>query len=138
MRGDEVLRVTARKDQWGEVEEFICNDCRFEKKKAADWVIDGPTKVNRHSVISAGHYENAQKPHEFLPELMGRKPKLMLDIHDISGVNPAEVDLAALPGPATSKTFSGDPHSVGHNVTDAKIGSGPNEEGTDSTNPNTP
>src|SRR3989337_2699831 len=32
MRGDEVLRVTARKDQWGEVEEWICNTCPFEKK----------------------------------------------------------------------------------------------------------
>jgi NADH-quinone oxidoreductase subunit G len=32
LRGDDVLRVTARKDQWGEVEEWICNDCRFEKK----------------------------------------------------------------------------------------------------------
>src|SRR5436190_22722988 len=51
MRGDEVLRVTARKDEWGEVEDFICNECRFEKKKATDWIIEGPTKVARHSVI---------------------------------------------------------------------------------------
>jgi NADH-quinone oxidoreductase subunit G len=135
MRGDEVLRVTGRKDEWGEVHEFICNECRFEKKKASDWIIEGPTNVNRHSVISAGHYEEAVKPHEFLPELMGKKPKLMLDIHDVSDVNPPEVDLAALPGPATNNTFNGDPHSVGHNVTDVKIGVGPNEEGTDTTNP---
>ena len=32
MKGDEIVRVTARKDQYGEVEEFICNECRFEKK----------------------------------------------------------------------------------------------------------
>lgn len=32
-KGEEVLRVTGRKDQWGEVEEFICNTCRFDKKK---------------------------------------------------------------------------------------------------------
>ena len=34
-KGDDVLRVTGRKDQWGEVEEFICNTCRFEKKQTA-------------------------------------------------------------------------------------------------------
>jgi NADH-quinone oxidoreductase subunit G len=32
MKGDEIVRVTARKDQYGEVEEFICNECRFDKK----------------------------------------------------------------------------------------------------------
>ncbi|MEO5907473.1 MAG: 2Fe-2S iron-sulfur cluster-binding protein, partial [Saprospiraceae bacterium] len=32
-KGEDVLRVTGRKDQWGEVDEFICNTCRFEKKK---------------------------------------------------------------------------------------------------------
>jgi NADH-quinone oxidoreductase subunit G len=57
-KGDEILRVTARKDQWGEVEDFICNECRFEKKKTSDWKIEGPTKVDRHSVISQNHYEN--------------------------------------------------------------------------------
>ncbi|HNC32963.1 MAG TPA: 2Fe-2S iron-sulfur cluster-binding protein, partial [Bacteroidia bacterium] len=31
-QGEEVLRVTGRKDQWGEVDEFICNECRFDKK----------------------------------------------------------------------------------------------------------
>src|SRR5215831_331070 len=135
MRGDEVLRVTGRKDEWGEVHEFICNDCRFEKKKTTDWIIEGPTNVNRHSVISQGHYVDAVKPHEFLPDLFGgHKPKLMLDIHDVSDINPPEVDLAALPGPATNKTFNGDPHSSGHNVTDVKIGIGPNEKGTDTTN----
>src|SRR5215218_3717344 len=59
MRGDEVLRVTARKDQWGEVQDWICNDCRFEKKKVSDWVIEGNTRLDRHSVINAGHYTNA-------------------------------------------------------------------------------
>jgi NADH-quinone oxidoreductase subunit G len=56
-KGAEVLRVTARKDAWGEVESWICNDCRFERKATADWVIDGPTHVERHSVISQNHYE---------------------------------------------------------------------------------
>jgi NADH-quinone oxidoreductase subunit G len=57
-KGDDVLRVTARKDKYGEVEEWICNECRFDKKTTRDWVIEGPSKVDRHSVISANHYEN--------------------------------------------------------------------------------
>lgn len=56
-KGDEVIRVTGRKDQWGEVEEFICNTCRFEKKNTSDWVIEGPAHVSRASVISQNHYE---------------------------------------------------------------------------------
>jgi len=34
MVGNEVYRVTARKDQYGEVKEFICNTCRFDKKRS--------------------------------------------------------------------------------------------------------
>ena len=55
-RGEEVIRVTGRKNIWGEVNEFICNTCRFDRKNTADWVIEGPTKVSRHSVISANKY----------------------------------------------------------------------------------
>lgn len=58
LKGEEVLRVTGRKDQWGEVQDWICNECRFEKKHVNDWVIEGPTHIDRHSVISANHYEN--------------------------------------------------------------------------------
>jgi NADH-quinone oxidoreductase subunit G len=58
LKGDEVLRVTARKDKWGEVNEWICNDCRFEKKHISDWTIEKPTHIDRHSVISQNHYEN--------------------------------------------------------------------------------
>lgn len=57
MIGDEIARVTARKDQYGEVEEFICNDCRFNKKDLKDWNVEGPRKISRHSVISSNHYE---------------------------------------------------------------------------------
>lgn len=104
MRGDEVLRVTARKDEWGEVEDWICNTCRFERKDPKDWIIDGPVHVNRHSVISAGHYEKLTKPRDVLPEVMGgRDPKLLMDIHKVSDVN--AVELSQIPGPATSKTF---------------------------------
>ena len=63
-KGEEVLRVTGRKDQWGEVEEFICNTCRFETKKTSDWTIEGPRKLDNHSVISANHYEFLKKPKE--------------------------------------------------------------------------
>ncbi|MBA3706929.1 MAG: (2Fe-2S)-binding protein [Bacteroidetes bacterium] len=58
LKGNEVLRVTGRKDQWGEVNDWICNDCRFEKKNVTDWAVEGPTHIDRHSVISQNHYEN--------------------------------------------------------------------------------
>lgn len=56
-KGSELLRVSARKDQHGEVKEFICNDCRFEHKTLADWTIEGPRHIDRHSVIAQNHYE---------------------------------------------------------------------------------
>ncbi len=65
----------------------------------------------------------------------GAKPKLLMDIHAVSGVN--NVELSEIDGPATNKTFHGDPHSTGRNITDVKIGEGRNLAGTDSTNPNT-
>lgn len=105
-RGDEVYRVTARKNQWDEVEDWICNNCRFEKKKTSDWIIEGPTVVSRHSVISAGHYIGTVKPKEFLPEVMGgRNPRLLMDIHTVSEVNRPEIELSKIEGPATSDVF---------------------------------
>jgi NADH-quinone oxidoreductase subunit G len=65
--GNDLYRVTARKDKYDEVEEFICNDCRFEHKKVTDWVIEGPTNIERHSVISANKYKEGIKvttPHK--------------------------------------------------------------------------
>ena len=55
-KGEEVIRVTGRKNEWGEVKEFICNTCRFDRKKTAEWTIDGPTQISRHSVISTNKY----------------------------------------------------------------------------------
>jgi NADH-quinone oxidoreductase subunit G len=112
-RGDEVYRVTSRKDEWGEVESlpdgkaaWICNTCRFDKKKTSDWIIDGPRKVSRHSVINAGHYVGVKKPKEMLPEVMGgRDPKLLMDIHTVSEVNKPEVELSKINGPATGNAF---------------------------------
>jgi NADH-quinone oxidoreductase subunit G len=145
-RGDEVYRVTARKDQWGEVISlpdgkpgWICNTCRFDKKQASDWVIEAPTKVNRHSVIMAGHYEKVVKPHDPLDKVLGgRKPKLLLKIHDASEVNQPGVHLNEIPGPAVGETFNGKPYATSDNVTDTQLEVGPNPKGTDSTNPNTP
>lgn len=62
MFGNEIYRVTSREDKYNETEDFdgktgwICNSCRFEKKKASDWVIEGPRTISRHSVISQNHY----------------------------------------------------------------------------------
>lgn len=112
LRGDEVFRVTVRKDQWGEVQSFdgkpgwICNTCRFDKKNTSDWVIEGPTNVNRHSVISQGHYVGVVKPTETIKEVLGgRAPRLLMDIHDVSEVNKPDVHLSELNGPAHSDTF---------------------------------
>jgi NADH-quinone oxidoreductase subunit G len=57
MHGDQIYRVTGRKDEWGELEEFICNECRFDKKDLTDWHIEGPRAINRHSVISQNKFE---------------------------------------------------------------------------------
>lgn len=71
-KGQEVLRVTARKDQYGEAEEFICNTCRFDKKNTEDWVIEGPRNVSNKSVIGANHYETLHP----LP-VIKKNPELM-------------------------------------------------------------
>ena len=57
MKGEEVLRVSARKDQYNEVKEFICNECRYDHKDAKDWTVEGPRHIERSSVISQNHYE---------------------------------------------------------------------------------
>ena len=57
MFGDEIYRVTGRKDQYGEVKDFICNTCRFDSKDLGKWTIEGPRHIERDSVIGQGHYE---------------------------------------------------------------------------------
>ncbi len=62
MFGDEIYRVTGRKDKYGEIEDidgktaWICNECRFDKKDKSMWNIEGPRVINRHSVISQNKY----------------------------------------------------------------------------------
>jgi NADH-quinone oxidoreductase subunit G len=114
MRGDEVFRVTARKDEWGEVKDasdgrpgWICNECRFDKKEVSDWVIDGPAPISHQSVITANKYQKLVVPKETLPEVMGgRGPKLLMDIHSVSEVNKPEIHLSQIDGPATSDVFN--------------------------------
>ena len=113
MRGDEVFRVTARKDQWGEVQSYegktgwICNDCRFEKKNAGDWIIEGLTTISRHSVIGANKYKILDMPDETVKKVMhGINPKLLMNIHNVSEVNNPNIHLSEIAGPAHSKDFN--------------------------------
>jgi NADH-quinone oxidoreductase subunit G len=69
-QGTEVLRVTGRKDKWGELEDFICNECRFDKKHTDDWIIEGPRKIDNHSVIAQNHYTNMTMPNYIVPKPM--------------------------------------------------------------------
>ncbi|PLK44608.1 2Fe-2S iron-sulfur cluster-binding protein [Emticicia sp. TH156] len=90
-RGDEVIRVTARKNEWGEVKEFICNTCRFERKQTSQWTIEGPTKVARASVISANKYgANLVKKPDFALKLAESQYKKIDDkreyLHEMSEI----------------------------------------------------
>ncbi|MBP7274403.1 MAG: (2Fe-2S)-binding protein [Saprospiraceae bacterium] len=66
MFGEEIYRITARKDKYGEVEEFICNDCRFHSKDVKDWTIEGPRELEKNSVINANHYVDEEPEHKVL------------------------------------------------------------------------
>jgi NADH-quinone oxidoreductase subunit G len=75
MFGNEIQRVTARKDEYHEVEEFICNECRFDHKDTADWVIEGPRKFEKDSVINQNNYTRQITPVKIETEhniLLGR------------------------------------------------------------------
>lgn len=119
MRGKEVFRVTARKDEWGEVATasngetgWICNECRFEKKDTADWTIEGPSLVKRASVIAQGHYAGtvgtAGKSEKLIDKVIGKEPIYTLDIHKVSEVDNPGVHLSQIPGPAHSTDFKHD------------------------------
>lgn len=75
-KGEEVFRVTGRKDEYDEVTDWICNECRFDKKKTSDWIIEGPTKIDRRSVIAQNHYvlkEPAHRPNLNSVDVVGEK-----------------------------------------------------------------
>jgi NADH-quinone oxidoreductase subunit G len=119
LRGDEVYRVTARKDEWGEVQSYdgpqgsaskpgwICNTCRFDKKKTSDWVVEGLTTISRHSVIGANKYQGLEMPNDTVKEVMGgRDPKLLMNIHNVSGVNNPNIHLSEIDRPAHMEDFA--------------------------------
>lgn len=108
MRGDEVFRVTGRKNEWGEVEDFICNECRFHKKETKDWIIEGPSNINRHSVIAQGHYAGkvgTTPSPVVIDKVIGKQPQLKMNIHDVSDVNKPQYHLDRIEGPAHSDDF---------------------------------
>lgn len=76
MFGNEIQRVTARKDEYHEVEDFICNTCRFDKKEVSDWVIEGPRQFEKDSVINQNKKYNTTEKVVIETEkgiLMGRE-----------------------------------------------------------------
>ncbi|ARK10454.1 2Fe-2S iron-sulfur cluster-binding protein [Fibrella sp. ES10-3-2-2] len=99
-RGSEVIRVTARKNEWGEVKEFICNTCRFDKKDTADWVIEGPTKISRASVISANKYRKDLTLPSFGAKLAAAEYKPIDDARDTS-----QLGIQQLPPERFAKTL---------------------------------
>lgn len=116
LRGNEVFRVTVRKDEWGEVQSYdgepgwICNTCRFDKKETSDWNIDGLANISRHSVIGANKYKTLEVPQETIAEVMGgRDPKLLMNIHSVSGVNLPGTELSELERPAHTGDFAPPP-----------------------------
>jgi NADH-quinone oxidoreductase subunit G len=60
MYGNEIYRVTGRKDAYGEVHDFICNTCRFDTKQRSAWTIEGPRDIARNSVINQNKYEEGK------------------------------------------------------------------------------
>ncbi len=79
-RGNDVLRVTARKNEYNEVIDFICNTCRFEKKETSDWTIEGPRKIERTSVISQGHYLEGTQVADFTKRVAQEQYKNIDDL----------------------------------------------------------
>jgi NADH-quinone oxidoreductase subunit G len=79
-----VIRVTARRNEWNEVTEFICNTCRFEKKKTSDWVVEGPTKIARGSVITSNKYRADMIKPSFGDRLAAAQYKPIDDKRDTS------------------------------------------------------
>ena len=69
MFGDEIQRVTGRKDEYHEVEEFICNGCRFDHKDVNDWTIEGPRAFEKDSVINQNKYNRELQPVQIATEM---------------------------------------------------------------------
>jgi NADH-quinone oxidoreductase subunit G len=94
-RGDEVLRVTARKNRYNEVEEWICNTCRFETKRTSDWVIEGPRAIDSGSVIASNHYLAGTKKADYPTRIAGEHYKPIDDLP--RQIETGDVSLLATP-----------------------------------------
>ncbi|MBS1659116.1 MAG: (2Fe-2S)-binding protein [Chitinophagales bacterium] len=75
LRGEEIYRVTGRKDEYGEVKDFICNECRWDHFSKTDWIIEGPRKFEGWSVINANKYdkETVELPEHLYSKLDNKK-----------------------------------------------------------------
>ncbi len=60
IKNNDVIRVTARKNKFGEVEKFICNNCRFEHKNLNDWIVEEAREMDKDSVITANKYTQSK------------------------------------------------------------------------------
>jgi NADH-quinone oxidoreductase subunit G len=57
-------------------------------------------------VLGANKYKTLEKPKETVREVMnGAEPRLLMDIHAVSGVNQPDVHLSEIKGPAHSGDF---------------------------------
>lgn len=77
-KGTEIIRVTGRKDKYGEVDEFICNTCRFDSKDLAKWTIEGPRAIESSSVISQNHYTNLHQMNASVKKMLLEKQTLQI------------------------------------------------------------
>lgn len=60
--------------------------------------------------MSANKYKVLEMPKETIDRVMGgRAPRLVMDIHNISGVNNPTIELSELQRPANSGDFKEDP-----------------------------
>ena len=65
--------------------------------------------IARSSVIAQGHYAGnvGMKASPVLIEkVIGKQPKFLMDIHDISDVNKPNIHLSEIEGPAHSDDFN--------------------------------
>jgi NADH-quinone oxidoreductase subunit G len=61
MFGDEIQRVTGRKDEYHEVDEFICNGCRFDHKDIADGLLKDQEHLKRFGYQQNKYNRKLQK-----------------------------------------------------------------------------
>ncbi|MCU0328794.1 MAG: 2Fe-2S iron-sulfur cluster-binding protein [Chitinophagales bacterium] len=72
----QIARVSARKNEWDEVEEWICDTCRFDKKENEDWTIESKRVPKSKSVQTLNKYsDNSQSVYVKVEGLGSERPK---------------------------------------------------------------